>query len=1626
MQKGDLTQTAQKKYCFTPVNTSTISESPICSANCLLLYRLGSGAKLETVDRVIPSSKTPHDEGVVRLFEEARRRLVETGTRNRLIHVNRSNTRGPILNLINERSEDVYATLSARKTMRFLARGQDKTADSKEMSLALPDPVESMGPSRFTDEFLETPLGPDGLQKKLLSIAQEARTAEEEQGVNILYLALGFLTWYEDKTSRVPRVAPLILLPVDLVRNERTSTFDIRMRDEDLIVNLPLSIRLRDDFGIQLPDLEVEEEWTPSSYFDLVAEAITHWPSWSIERDGMQLGFFSFSKLLMYQDLSPDSWPDGSLKTHALTRGLLFEGFEGTKLSDDLDKHLDEALPPAKLFHVIDADASQAIAIEEVRSGRNLVIQGPPGTGKSQTICNIIATAVREGKTVLFVAEKMAALSVVYDRLVKVGMRDVCLELHSKSANKKAVLEELSRTLDAAQAIPRVPNEPTQLTAARDRLNRIAEALHQPIGESGETGIGVLARQARYLGMGYTPPKFASAKLLTMSRADEDELCRLIDEYGKHIMVLGSPDTNPLRALKRLDLQPTDLARATALLEQAIVSLDSLLNRLEACVAALGIERPLNISETQTVLDLLHTVAMLPSTNAPAARACMVATDHARLNEALEAGKRWKEAANAARDHFLEQALEAPVFNLRAALAAGQKSFFSRLGSSYKQASTQLGGYLSGPIPKSADDRLALVEELIHVQSLRKQLRDDEAYCAQCLGPLWRGEQTDFVHLQPVGNWLSQVERSALKVSLERAIALAENRSQLDVLTAEVEKVAPASQRLLEQACSALSLDMTQWTTGNVPKVSLRETVEQLRLLQFHLKDYISWASSARARAKMIDLGLESIVLEMHAGTLLPDAAAVELRFARAERLWAEARSLHPLLQELDGVDRHELVKTFAALERSHLRDNVTHIRNKHLSHVPTGALGEMKVVRGEIAKRRRHIPLRRLMNSASSAIQRIKPVLLMSPISVAQYLQPGVFKFDLLVIDEASQVRPEDALGAVARAEKLVVVGDPRQLPPTSFFDRLLLDGDNREDESGEDENEDLLEGAAKLEEMESILTLCEARGLGRRMLKWHYRSKDPSLIEVSNAEFYDNELVLLPSPLKSDPRFGLCFTQVSGVYDRGGKRDNRLEGEALVRKVAEHARTNPEQSLGIATFSVSQRSLITELLELARRSDRTLDGFLSESSRESVFVKNIENIQGDERDVILISVCYGPVVAGGRLSSLSFGPVNSEGGGRRLNVLFTRARLRCEVFASFDPSEIDLSRARGEGVRIFKRYLDFAKNGKFEQDTPTGEAAETALEQDVADVIREMGFLADPQVGSSGFRIDIGVRHPSRPGSYLLAVECDGATYHHALWARERDRMRQEVLEHLGWRFHRVWSTDWFYRRSMEIERLREALFSALNCDVETATYESKEEENFSLPTADPESNVIADEIHTFEPIHTRDIPLYVRATLPVDSSVEPHEASPELLEKAALAIVKVEGPIHEDEVARRVASFFGKERAGARIIAVVKAALERAGRYESQLLSETQFWFIQSQKEKPMVRDRSQEEGTVLKAEYISLFELRAALEYARTDNGGGSDSELIRAASRYLGFRRVGPDLQRRLQEALDQLEQGPSL
>ncbi|KQM62802.1 DNA helicase [Sphingomonas sp. Leaf17] len=1487
--------------------------------------------------------------------------------------------------------------------MRFRALGHDGPRDPAQMTEVVFADTADIA-ERQADLLLETRLGPDALARKLLGIAREARTAEEEQGINILYLALGFLTWFEDKTSRVAREAPLVLLPVELVRNARTSTYDLRLRDEDLITNLPLQQRLADDFGIALPPLEVGDGWTPGAYFAQVEGVVADRTGWRVERDAMQLGFFSFAKLLMYRDLALDAWPDGALEAHGLTRGLLYDGFAAEPPLFAPDDRLDVVLPPDRLFHVVDADASQARVIEEVRAGRNLVVQGPPGTGKSQTITNIIAAAAREGKTVLFVAEKMAALSVVHDRLVKTGLRDICLELHSRTASKKVVLEEVARTLAAAQMVPAMPGAPVALTEVRDRLNAIAGQLHAPIGDTGETPFSVLGRQARYIGAGAPTPMLETEALATMSRATLDTLTEQVLALGTALDIAGPVDAHPFAGVGALHLQPVAVARLAGLLAEAAEQASALRAAIDAALTAFGLPLPRAFASAPAVADMLARLDDRPDGDPALIRALLTAADPARLAQGLDAARRWRALRDAEQATFADAAFDSDPAPWRAPIVGGTGSFFARWGSAYRAASRALASVLPNALPRTADDRLALVDRLLDVARLRRAWGEDEAFLAATLGAAWRGERTDFARIAAIADWAAQVRAGPLTLDPDRVIAVAADPARAAMATA-LDRTLPPARTSIDTAISTLMLDPGLFD-GGIDGTDLTQIADRLATMARQTDRYAEWTRLRRIERRLDEAGLAALTDAMRARTFDGQAAVTELTFARAERLWRDAIAASPDLATFADLDRHALAARFAQLERAALADNVTAILATHLAQVPQGAQGEMAVVRGEIGKKRAHMAIRQLFRRAPAALQRIKPVLLMSPISVAQYLTPGALDFDLLVIDEASQVRPEDALGAVARANQIVVVGDQKQLPPSSFFDRLVAD-DDPDDAPDDGDTPDLLGGAAALGSLESILSLCEARGLSSRMLQWHYRSRDPSLIRVSNREFYRDALILPPSPLEHDPAYGLIFTRVDGVYDKGGKRDNRLEGDAIVARVAEHARAHPDLSLGIVTFSSAQRNTITELLDYARRTDTALDAFLREGQSEDVFVKNIENVQGDERDVILVSVGYGPTIPGGRLTSMTFGPVNSEGGERRLNVLFTRARLRCEVFASFDPGDIDIARVAREGPRILKRFLDYAQSGRIEEATVTGRAADSPFEEDVADVIRSLGYLADPQVGSAGFRIDLGIRHPDTPGTYVLAVECDGATYHSALWARERDRLRQDVLEHLGWRFHRIWSTDWFHDRAAEIARLQAALAEARTATAHGVTLDGANARRGGTTDAPPPAHLV---VMPEAPV--RVMPAYVRADFTVDTDAEPHMVAVAELAALARAIVEVEGPVHVEEIARRIAASFGRDKAGRRVLVATQEALAA-----TDLQKDGDFWFTPAQGINPPVRDRSAETGATVKADALSDLEIRAALAIARADNAGGSDDDLIRTAARLMGFRRVRADLQARIGSGL---------
>jgi len=563
------------------------------------------------------------------------------------------------------------------------------------------------------------------------------------------------------------------------------------------------------------------------------------------------------------------------------------------------------------------------------------------------------------------------------------------------------------------------------------------------------------------------------------------------------------------------------------------------------------------------------------------------------------------------------------------------------------------------------------------------------------------------------------------------------------------------------------------------------------------------WCSWQKVRQEGLRLGLAPIIstLESAEGSSVDVPALFERSFRRA--LLFAITDLKPVLRDFFGREHHERIERFrglddtlATLTRDLIRASLAmELPRDQVQHdIPKAELG---LLRKQIVKKMRHIPVRQLLSRIPPLLPRLKPCVLMSPLSVAQYLDASHEPFDVVIFDEASQIPVWDAVGAIARGKQLIVVGDPKQLPPTNFF--------NTSDDPDDEGSEINLQ-----QDLESILDELLTNGLRHKRLQWHYRSRHEGLIAFSNRQYYENELLTFPSP--ETALGGVRFRHLAQArYDKGKSRTNLAEARALVDELVQRLRQadGPHRSYGVVTFSQAQQQLVEDLLDEERRKHPEIELHFGDEPpvvSEPVFVKNLENVQGDERDVILFSICYGPDETG-RIS-MNFGPINRDGGERRLNVAITRAKHEVLVFSSLRGEQIDLTRTRARGVRDLKYFLEYAERGPKALATATTASAsaepDSEFEHMVADRIRAAGYEVHHQVGCSGYRIDLGVLDPKCPGRYLLGVECDGATYHRAATARDRDKLRQLILEGLGWKLHRVWSTDWWHDADEETRKL------------------------------------------------------------------------------------------------------------------------------------------------------------------------------------------------------------------------------
>ena len=918
-----------------------------------------------------------------------------------------------------------------------------------------------------------------------------------------------------------------------------------------------------------------------------------------------------------------------------------------------------------------------------------------------------------------------------------------------------------------------------------------------------------------------------------------------------------------------------------------------------------------------------------------------------------------------------------------------------------------------------------LLSDLKDAEDIRKKeaaIVGEKAQLQEKFGSRFNQLETDWQDIVAVLDWVKKVQAAFLDVPVPQAFAQ---------IAAQGASAAPSSLGLTQKYEASLKVLRAfearfeaPMKYQNQPLDSLEVKVisERIRSLRSRVDDIQVWVDFKDLKNRFALRGLDGFFNRL-AEQKIPAADLVDVFRRGVYQEWINNLYNEDLkLGKFRRENHEQLIADFKKLDQDLIKLSSSMVIEQANSRKPQDILiqaadTEAAILQKEAAKKRQLMPIRILFQKIPNLLVKLKPCLLMSPITVSQFLPPDA-KFDLVLFDEASQIVPEDAIGAIYRGKTLVVAGDNKQLPPTSFFQKNLIDDVDWDELNDED-----------VEVFDSILDECLGIGLPVKTLRWHYRSKHEELIAFSNSRFYDGTLITFPAAKAEQDTLGVKLVYVpDGVYDRGGKRNNPVEAEKVADLVFEHFKLYPKKTLGIVTFSIAQMETVEDAIDRRLEQHPEFDAFFKEDRLEGFFVKNLENVQGDERDVIFFSVGYGYDQQ--KQMAMNFGPLNKPGGERRLNVAVTRAREKVIIITSIKATDID-AETKALGVQTLRYYLDYAEHGPEALESVKAREGEfeSALDEDVAAEIKKMGYEVVPQVGCSGYRIDIGVVDPVNPGNYLLGVECDGGNYKASSSARDRDRLREQVLRQLGWRIHRVWSPAWVARRDSEIRRLNEALEQAskqqLEKDTQKPLIEVKEgmapkTDVQKIEFAGIEKIGVPYKVHVLKASFSPYIKV-ASASSTYDSKQKNEFYYPENREnqtKLLAELVQNEGPVHFDYAVERLAQAWEVKQVTPQITHAVKEALSNLLREQKVVLKGSFLW-------PPMLKEtpiRVPVQGipeTRRKAEWIAPEEVESAMVLVARYSLSISEDSLIAETAKVFGLNH-SPDVKEVFTEILKRL------
>ena len=1101
----------------------------------------------------------------------------------------------------------------------------------------------------------------------LTKIYRTAKNSLEESGSNTLYLATGFLRWFEGKSARY---SPLILIPIDLNRSAAKG-FSIKKRDEDTEFNVTLLEMLKQDYGMEINGLDPlpqDEHGIDINKVNLIIrKAIINKNGWEIVEIAA-IGNFSFTQFVMYNDIhrSIDKLARNNVVSSLINGAVNYD----TSIPEDVDEG-DVYLP-------ISVDESQLHAIKMAEKGCTFVLHGPPGTGKSQTITAMIANAMAKGKTVLFVAEKMAALEVVDNRLSSLGLEPFCLELHSNKASKKNVLEQLDAGLNLKyKGIKSDYYNYTleDLQKLRKELDEYSKELHK----KHNCGFSLRELMDLYDDIDSSELRTRYEDVKDLSSIELNRRRKLIDSLiasGKEVKNYNQ------KLLDHFDIKEYTLSLQYEL-ENTLEDYEKALKDLKAKGLSLDSYKPEIIKD-----------------------------DNMLFMQAME--ETWDES-------FLNK--DASSFEARLA-ETNKKVLFKARGieairaevSSYNKTGTQF-------------DLEDLFANIRRYQELKKEYENKPVEYVE-------DENTKTINnlreletkLKNTGVIMGPANDSNIESNIELSKRLADNLSQI--------------------------------RDYNIYKETRNECLES------NLNKVVEAYEEGRSEEEIINSYTKGLYKALIMGII----------------------SESPALNRFTGASFNEKIRQFADLDKEFCdvtKEEIYYILAHQLpaKYESFEVNRELAILKKAIASKGKGYSIRNLFAEIPNVLTRITPCVMMSPISVAQYLSPDMPPFDIVVFDEASQLPTCKAVGVLARGNSAVIVGDPKQMPPTSFFAGSYIDEEN-----------------IALEDLDSILDDCLALGLPETHLQWHYRSRHESLIAFSNREFYSNKMLTFPSVNDQERR--VKYVKVKGYYDQK-KGINEAEARSIIKEILRRYNSPKlrNKSLGVITFNIKQQNYIEDLLLEECKKDIEFDKWVNNPDSK-VFVKNLENVQGDERDVILFSILFGPNQ--NRKLSLNFGPINKEGGWKRLNVAASRAKQEMVLFSIMSYDMIDLSRTSSVGGSSLRDFLEYGERGTLASTYSEIDHSSSGLADRIIRNLEKQGYKCAKNVGNSEFKIDIAVVNPYDTDSYLLGVMLDGEVYSQTQNTRDREVAQISVLSSLGWNIHRIWAMDFWADERKEMNKL------------------------------------------------------------------------------------------------------------------------------------------------------------------------------------------------------------------------------